>query len=71
MAAYRTSLQERTRERAPLDWAATETSLATTLRHLGNREQGAEHLTDAVATYRAVLLKYPSDQQVEAAGSPI
>jgi hypothetical protein len=36
--AYRAALQERTRERAPLQWAATQNNLGNALRSLGERQ---------------------------------
>jgi hypothetical protein len=40
VAAYRAALEERTRERVPLDWAQTQMNLGTTLSSLGERESG-------------------------------
>ena len=40
VAAYREALKERTRERVPLDWAATQNNLGNALRTLGERESG-------------------------------
>ena len=59
--AYRAALQERTRERVPLDWATTQNNLGNVLRILGEREndaerlEQAERLKQAVDTYRAAL----------------
>ena len=53
MAAYRAALEERTRERVPLDWAMTQNNLGTALRALGERESGTARLEEAVAAYRA------------------
>ena len=55
VAAYRAALEERTRERVPLDWAATQNNLGTALRTLGERESGTARLEEAVAAYRAAL----------------
>src|SRR5208337_4219921 len=55
IAAYRAALEERTRERVPLDWAATQTNLGAALRALGERESGTARLQEAVAAYRAAL----------------
>ena len=55
MAAYRAALEERTRERVPLDWATTQNNLGTALRTLGERESGTARLEEAVAAYRAAL----------------
>src|SRR5215469_9636583 len=38
--AYRAALQERTRERVPLDWAGTQNNLGIALMRLGERESG-------------------------------
>jgi hypothetical protein len=38
--AYREALKERTRERVPMRWAATESNLGTALWTLGERESG-------------------------------
>jgi tetratricopeptide (TPR) repeat protein len=53
--AYRAALQERTRERAPLDWATTQDNLGFALERLGERESGTERLEEAVEAYRAAL----------------
>jgi tetratricopeptide (TPR) repeat protein len=55
IAAYRAALQERTRERVPLDWAGTQNNLGNALSTLGEREGGTGKLTEAVAAYRAAL----------------
>ena len=55
VAAYRAALEERTRERVPLDWARTQNNLGTALRALGERESGTARLEEAVAAYRAAL----------------
>jgi len=44
VTAYRAALEERTRERAPLDWAATQNDLGIALRRLGERESGTARL---------------------------
>jgi hypothetical protein len=55
VAAYRAALEERTRARAPLQWAATQNNLGTALSTLGERESGTVRLEEAVAAYRAAL----------------
>ena len=55
MATFRAALEERKRERAPAQWAATQISLGHALRSLGARQTGTERLTEAVAAYRAGL----------------
>ena len=53
--AYRAALEECTRERVPLDWAATQNDLGNALLGLGGRESGTERLEEAVQAYRAAL----------------
>ena len=48
VTAYRNALQERTRERMPLDWAMTQNNLGTALETLGERESGTARLEEAV-----------------------
>ena len=55
VAAYREALKERTRERVPLVWAATQNNLGDALRVLGERESGKGRLEEAVAAYREAL----------------
>jgi tetratricopeptide (TPR) repeat protein len=55
VAAYRAALEERTRARAPLQWAATQNNLGTALSTLGERESGTARLEEAVAAFRAAL----------------
>jgi exonuclease VII small subunit len=52
VAAYREALQEITRARVPLQWAATQMSLGTGLAILGERESGTVRLEEAVSAYR-------------------
>ncbi len=57
IAVYQIALQERTRERVPMDWAATQNNLGVALRTLGARgDDGA--LVQAVAAYEAALEEY-------------
>ena len=53
--AYHAALEERSRERAPLDWAMTLTNLGLALSTLGERESGTARLEEAIAAYRAAL----------------
>ena len=53
--AYRSALEERTRERVPLDWASTQNNLGNALARLGERESGTARLEDAVKAYRSAL----------------
>jgi tetratricopeptide (TPR) repeat protein len=55
VAAFRAALEERTRERVPLQWAMTQMNLGTVLETLGERESGTARLEEAVATYHAAL----------------
>ncbi len=66
VAAYRAALEERTRERVPLEWAMTQNNLGTALWALGERESGTPasagagklRLEEAVTAYRAALEEY-------------
>ena len=62
VAAYRAALEERTRERVPLDWAATQNNLGTALGTLGERESGTARLEEAVAAYRAALEEWTRER---------
>jgi len=53
IAAYRLALEERTRERAPLDWARTQNNLGPALAALGKRESRTARLEEAIAAYDA------------------
>jgi hypothetical protein len=55
VAAHRLALEERTRERVPLDWAMTQNNLGTALWTLGDREAGTARLEEAVAALDACL----------------
>ena len=55
VAAYRASLEERTRERVPLAWARTQNNLGSALKALGKRESGTARLEEAVSAYRAAV----------------
>src|SRR5512132_1835085 len=52
---YWALLKHRTRERVPLDWAATQNNLGFALFRLGEREGGTARLEAAVEAYRAAL----------------
>ena len=62
VAAYRAALEERTRERVPLDWATTQNNLGNALRTLGERESGTARLEEAVAAYRAALEEWTRER---------
>ena len=55
VAAYREVLEERTRERVPLQWAMTQNNLGSALTRLGERESGTGRLEEAVDAYREAL----------------
>jgi tetratricopeptide (TPR) repeat protein len=55
VTAYRAALQEHTRERVPLNWAATQNNLGNALWRLGERESGTARLEQAVVAFRAAL----------------
>jgi hypothetical protein len=48
IAAYRAALEERTRERVPLDWAKTQMNLGNALAALGERIHNTEALDEAL-----------------------
>ncbi len=62
VSAYRAALQERTRERVPLDWAMTQNNLGNALATLGERESGTVRLEEAVSAYRAALQEYTRER---------
>jgi tetratricopeptide (TPR) repeat protein len=53
--SYRAALEERTRDRVPLDWATTQSNLGCALWSLGGRECGTARLEEAVLAHRAAL----------------
>ena len=55
VAAFRDALEERIRERVPLDWAATQNNLGSVLANLGLRDIGTEYLEQAITAYEAAL----------------
>lgn len=59
---YRAALLELTRERAPLQWAATQHKLGNALLGLGERESGTVRLEEAVAAYHAALAERTREQ---------
>jgi tetratricopeptide (TPR) repeat protein len=62
VAAFRAALEERTRERVPLDWALTQNNLGNALRVLGGRESGTARLEEAVVALRAALEEYTRER---------
>jgi tetratricopeptide (TPR) repeat protein len=53
--AYRAALEERPRDRVPLDWAMTQMNLGNALRTLGQRESGTVRLEEAVTAWSGCL----------------
>ena len=60
--AYQLALEERDRERVPLDWAQTENNLGSALATLGERESGTARLEEAVVAFRAALEERTREQ---------
>jgi tetratricopeptide (TPR) repeat protein/pimeloyl-ACP methyl ester carboxylesterase len=60
--AYRAALQEYTRKRKPLLWAATQNNLGNALCTLGERERGTERLEEAVRAFREALQEFTRDR---------
>jgi hypothetical protein len=48
-------LEERSRDRVPLDWATTQNNLGLALARLGERESGTARLEEAVTAWDACL----------------
>jgi tetratricopeptide (TPR) repeat protein len=55
LAAAQKSANEYPRERDPLVWALRQVGLGQTLMQIAQREEGAAHLEEAVAAFRAAL----------------
>nr|WP_294555758.1 tetratricopeptide repeat protein [uncultured Rhodopila sp.] len=62
IAVFGLALEERTRNLAPLKWAAIQNSLGTALSTLGGRETGSARLEAAVIAYRAALTERTRDR---------
>ena len=62
VVAYDEALKEQTRDRVPLDWAATQMSRGTALAMLGERESGTARLEQAVAAYDEALKESTRDR---------
>ena len=62
VTAFHAALEERTRDRVPLEWAATQDNLGVALARLGEREVGTGHLTEAVAAFHAALEETTPDR---------
>ncbi|MEM7741599.1 MAG: hypothetical protein AAF225_12460, partial [Pseudomonadota bacterium] len=61
ITAYRDALQERTRERVPLDWAMTQNNLGIALAVKGERGDD-QALEDAITAYRGALQERTRDR---------
>jgi len=62
VTAWHAALEERPRDRVPLNWAMTQTNLGGALQALGAREAGTARLGEAVAAYRAALEERTRDR---------
>ena len=62
MTACRAALEERARDRVPLEWAKTQNNLGNALNALGARESGMARLEEAVGAYRAALKEMTRDR---------
>ena len=62
VSAYRAALEERTRERVPLDWAGTQNNLGNALLRLDERESSTTRLEEAVTAYREALEEYTRER---------
>jgi CHAT domain-containing protein len=58
VTAYRMALRERTRDRAPLDWAFTQNSLGIAMTRLGGLAADRAVLCEAITAYRLALEEY-------------
>ncbi len=63
IAINRRLLEEYTRERVPLNWAATQNNLGGVLQTLGERESGTQRLEEAVTAYRAALEEHTRERE--------
>ena len=59
---YRGVLEQKSRDRAPLDWASTQNNLGAVLSILGGREVGTDRLAQAVDAYRLALEEWTRDR---------
>ena len=62
VATHRLALEERTRERVPLDWAMTQNNLGLALRVLGTREAGTARLAQAVEAFQLALEEWTQER---------
>jgi tetratricopeptide (TPR) repeat protein len=62
VSSYRATLDGRTREQAPLDWAKAQNSIGAALQTLGERESGTTRLEAAVSAFCAALGEFPRER---------
>ena len=62
VTAYRAALDQRSRDRVPLDWAMTQNNLGNALLALGERKSGTARLEKAVSAYRAALEEHTRER---------
>jgi hypothetical protein len=62
VAAFREVLKERTREKVPRGWAATQYNLGNALLRIGKRELDLARLTEAVTAYGEALKEYTREK---------
>ncbi|MEK1895071.1 MAG: hypothetical protein AAAB20_17665, partial [Rhizobium sp.] len=55
VTAHRSALEERSRERVPLDWASTQNNLGVALACLGEHDSDPARLEEALAALRMAL----------------
>ncbi|MBT6191663.1 MAG: tetratricopeptide repeat protein [Tateyamaria sp.] len=60
--AFQQALKEYTRDRVPLDWAATQKNLGTALQTLGARDSDTDRLEQAVEAYQQALKERTRDR---------
>ena len=61
--AFRAALQERTRERVPLQWAYSEQGLANALRAVAMRQKHAAQMTEALTCMRSAAEVYQQSKE--------
>ena len=62
VAVFRAALQEWTRHRVPLDWAAVQNNLGTALLTLGQRDSDTIRIEEAVLAFRSALEERTRDR---------
>ena len=58
VTTFRSALEERTRNKVPLDWAASQNDLGATLQALGLRERETAYLEESVNILREALEEF-------------